>query len=99
MSRTRKIITASIAALTLGGAVTATATPAAAWCNGWTCYSDGPSAGAIAGGVIGGLALGAIAAGAANAAQPQYYNTCVQRTAVYDDWGRFRGYRRVRVAC
>ena len=96
MTRTRKIITASLAALTLGGAVAATATPAAAWCNGWTCYSDGPRGGAIAAGVIGSLALGAMAA---SAAQPRYYDTCVQRTAVYDDWGRFRGYRRIRVAC
>jgi len=98
MTRTRKIITASVAAVSLVGAVTATATPAAAWCNGWTCYSDGPSGGAIAAGVIGGLALGAIAAGAANAAQPAY-RTCLVRQARYDDWGRFRGYRRVRVAC
>ncbi|MCC2100585.1 MAG: hypothetical protein KDJ12_05980 [Hyphomicrobiales bacterium] len=98
MTRTRKIITASVAALTLAGAVTTTATPAAAWCNGWTCYSDGPSGGAIAAGVIGGLALGAIAAGAANAAQPAY-STCLVREARYDHRGRFRGYRRVRVAC
>ena len=98
MTRTRKIITASIAALTLGGAVAGTSTPAAAWCNGWTCYSDGPSGGAIAAGVIGGLALGAMAAGAANA-QPRYERTCVQRVAVSGDSGRFRGHRRVRLAC
>lgn len=94
MTRTRKIITASIAALTLAGAVSATATPAAAWHHhgyGW----GGP---AIAGGIIGGLALGAMAASAANA-QPVYYDTCVTRQAVYDSWGNFRGYRRVRVAC
>ena len=97
MTRTRKTISASIAVLTLVGAVAAGTTPAAAWCNGWTCYSDGPNAGAIVGGVIGGMALGAMAAGAA--AQPRYYNTCVERQAIYDDWGRFRGYRRVRVAC
>ncbi len=95
---TRKIVSASIAALTLVGAVAATTTPAAAWCNGWTCYSDGPNAGAIVGGVIGGMALGAMAAGAAAAPAP-VYGTCIARQAVYDDWGRFRGYRRVRVAC
>ncbi|MBX3525951.1 MAG: hypothetical protein KF904_07085 [Rhodoblastus sp.] len=93
MTRSRKIITASIAALTIAGAVSATATPAAAWGHrhhgGWGW--GGP---AIAAGVIGGLTLGAMAA----AAQPAYA-TCVQRTAVYDDWGRFRGYRRIRVAC
>ncbi|MEI2735008.1 MAG: hypothetical protein V9G24_09490 [Rhodoblastus sp.] len=99
MTRTRKTISASIAALTLVGAVAAGTTPAAAWCNGWTCYSDGPSAGAIAGGVIGGLALGAMAAGAAAAAPQPVYGTCIARQAIYDDWGRFRGYRRVRVAC
>ncbi len=96
MTRTRKILTASLAALTLAGAVSATATPAAAWCNGWTCYSDGPRGGAIAAGVIGGLALGAIAAGAAS--QPTYA-TCIQRQRVYNSYGDFIGYRRVRVAC
>ncbi|HMN73325.1 MAG TPA: hypothetical protein PKA55_15805 [Rhodoblastus sp.] len=94
MNRTRKIITVSIAALTLAGAVSATATPAAAW--GWHHHHGwGWGGPAIAGGVIGGLALGAMAASAA----PAYYDTCVTRQAVYDDWGRFRGYRRVRVAC
>ncbi len=92
MTRSRKIITASIAALTLAGTVAATTTPAAAWGyrHGWGW--GGP---AIAAGVVGGLALGAMAASAA----PAYYDTCVSRQAVYDDWGRFRGYRRVRVAC
>ncbi len=87
---TAKIITTSIAALTLAGAVAATSTPAAAWHyhhGGW----GGP---AIAAGVVGGLALGAMAA----SSQP-YYATCVTREAVYDSWGNFRGYRRVRVAC
>ncbi|MEI2734946.1 MAG: hypothetical protein V9G24_09150 [Rhodoblastus sp.] len=92
MTRTRKIITASIAALTLAGAVSATATPAAAWHHhhGW-----GWGPGAAIGLGVGALAAGAIAASAA----PVYYDTCVTRQAVYDDWGRFRGYRRVRVAC
>ncbi|MFO1135893.1 MAG: hypothetical protein U1E30_11980 [Rhodoblastus sp.] len=89
---TAKIITTSIAALTLAGAVAATSTPAAAWHyhhGGWGW--GGP---AIAAGVVGGLALGAMAA----SSQP-YYATCVTREAVYDSWGNFRGYRRVRVAC
>lgn len=90
MTRTRKIITASIAALTLAGAVSATATPAAAWHR----YGWGWGGPAIAAGVVGGLALGAMAA----SSQP-YYATCVTREAVYDGWGNFRGYRRVRVAC
>ncbi|MBX3528712.1 MAG: hypothetical protein KDJ44_09860 [Rhodoblastus sp.] len=94
MTRSRKIITASIAALTLAGTVATTATPAAAWGHrhhgGW-----GWGPGAAVGLGIAGLAAGAIAASAA----PVYYDTCVTRQAVYDDWGRFRGYRRVRVAC
>ncbi|MFV0280522.1 MAG: hypothetical protein ACK5JM_07160 [Rhodoblastus sp.] len=93
-SRTRKFIAVSIAALTLAGTVAATATPAAAWGRhhhhgGWGW--GGP---AIAAGVIGGLTLGAMAA----SAQP-VSDTCVERRPVYDDWGRFRGYRKVRFAC
>ena len=94
MTPARKTITAALAVVTLAGGVSATATPAAAWCNGWTCYSDGPSAGAVAAGVIGGLALGAIAAGAARS-----HDTCVVRKRIYNRRGRFIGVRRVRVAC
>jgi len=96
MTRTRKIITATLAAATLAGTIAATATPAAAWGKyhhhhgGW-----GWGPGAAIGLGVAGLAAGAIAASAA----PVYYDTCVTRQAVYDDWGRFRGYRRVRVAC
>ena len=89
---TAKIITTSIAALTLAGAVAATATPAAAWHHHH--YGYGWGGGAIAAGVVGGLALGAMAA----ASQPAYA-TCLTRQPVYDGWGNFRGYRRVRVAC
>ena len=93
MTRTRKFITASIAALTLAGAVSATTTPAAAWGKyhhhhgGWG-WGPGVALG------IGALTVGALAASSA-----YDYDTCVVRQRVYDDWGRFRGYRRVRVAC
>lgn len=84
----------------MAAALTTTSTPASAWCNAWGCYGGGPDAGAVAAGAIGGLALGAMAgAAAAQAAPPPAYRTCVTREAVYDDWGRFAGYRRVRVAC
>ena len=97
MTKFRKTITASLAALTLGGAVLATATPAAAWGGygygyGWH-HGYGWGGPGVAAGVIGGLALGAIAA-----SQP-YYGACVARTPVYDPYGNFAGYRRVRVAC
>jgi hypothetical protein len=99
MINMRKVLTGTLAALTLGGAITATATPAAAWCNAWGCGGGGVDAGAVAAGAIGGLALGAIAAGAA-ASQPQpVYQTCLTRQAVYDPYGNFAGYRRVRVPC
>ncbi len=95
MTRTRKIITATLAAATLAGTIAATATPAAAWHHhhhgGWGGWGPGAAIGLG----VAGLAAGAIAASAA----PVYYDTCVTRQAVYDDWGRFRGYRRVRVAC
>ena len=44
--------------------------------------------------MIGGLTLGAIAASAADRS-----DTCVVRQRVYNDYGDFVGYRRVRVAC
>ena len=100
MTRTRKIITATIAASVLGLSVASTATPAAAWCKfgcgGWGGGWGGP----VAAGVVGGLALGAIAASASSAsAAPVYYDSCIARQPVYDDYGNYRGTRRVRVAC
>ena len=98
MTRTRKIITAAIAASVLGLSVATTATPAAAWCKGWGC--GGGWGGPVAAGVVGGLALGAIAASASSAsAAPVYYDSCIARQPVYDDYGNYRGTRRVRVAC
>jgi hypothetical protein len=103
MNRFRKSVTAALAAVSLGVAIAAP-TPAAAWCNAWGCGGGGINGGALAAGVIGGLALGAMAGAAASQAQPSYgYGAyggygggggwCRQR--VYDDWGRFAGYRRV----
>ena len=108
MTRIRKTITAGLAALTLGATVAATATPADAFGrHGWggrggyayggswgghrRGWGGGP--GPWVAGAIGGLALGAVAAGA--------YNNygCVANQPVYDDWGQFVGYQRVRVAC
>jgi hypothetical protein len=55
------------------------------------------------------MALGAIAASAARQndyyyggyARPYYRRArwCVGRQALYDDWGNFAGYRRVRYRC
>ena len=100
MTKFRKTIAASLAALTLGGAALATtSTPAAAWGGygyGWH-HGYGWGGPGIAAGVIGGLALGAVAAGAAGAYGPDY--SCVARQPTYDPYGNFAGYRRVRVAC
>lgn len=92
MTRIRKTIVASLAALAMAGAVASSATPAAAW--GWKHHHHGWGGAGIAAGVIGGLTLGAIAASAADRS-----DTCVVRQRVYNDYGDFVGYRRVRVAC
>lgn len=104
MTRTRKIFTGAIAALTLGATVAATATPASAfgyrYGGGWRHGGGWGWGGPAAAGVIGGLALGAIAAGAANAGGYGYGGYgCVANQPVYDNWGNFVGYQRVRVAC
>jgi hypothetical protein len=92
MTRTPKsILTATLAALTLGATVIATSTPAAAWHRhgGWH-RGGGWGGGAVAAGVVGALALGAIAASAA----PSCYLTS---QPVVNRWGRVVAYRRVRV--
>ncbi|MFV0279189.1 MAG: hypothetical protein ACK5JM_00345 [Rhodoblastus sp.] len=109
MTRFRKIFTAGLAALTLGVTMAATITPADAWgrhgyrpgygygggwgYRGYRGYRGGYGAGPWIAGAIGGLALGAMAAGA--------YNNygCIANQPVYDAWGNFLGYQRVRVAC
>lgn len=107
MTRTRKILTAGLAALTLGASVAATATPADAfgrrgWGGGYAYrggwgHHRGWGPGALAAGAIGGLALGALAAGAYGGGYGGY--GCVANQPVYDSWGNFIGYQRVRVAC
>ena len=97
MTRIRKILTGGLAALTLGMTVAATSTPAAAWGRwgggyGWHGGGWGGPGPWVAG-AIGGLALGAIASGAAGG-----YG-CVANRPVYDPYGNFVGYQRVRVAC
>jgi hypothetical protein len=90
----RKPIVGALAAASLVGALAASTTSAEAR------WRRGPG---IAAGVIGGLALGALAAGAA---RPYYYGPgpayygygChIERQPVYDAWGRFRGWQRIRV--
>jgi hypothetical protein len=113
MSKIRKIITTGLIATTLAAAVLAS-TPASAWYRRYGWYGGGWGWGgpAIAAGVLGGLALGAVAAGAGSYPYyPGYYGNpaaygypyaarfCVVRNPVYDDWGNFVGYQRMRVAC
>lgn len=98
MTRMRKIFTAAIAAASLGAGVVATSTPAAAWyCGPFGCgggYGWGGGAGAVAAGVVGGMALGAMAASAVSNSY-----SCVADQPIYNRYGNFVGYRRVRVAC
>ena len=97
----RKPLAAAVAALMLGGAAVASATPASA--GGWGYhrhhYGWGYGGGALAAGLVGGLALGAIAA---SAAQPTYYgptrvvSDCyVVRTRVMTNYGWRRARRTV----
>jgi hypothetical protein len=89
MTNARKFITASIAALTLGAAVVATASPAEArWGRN----------GAFFGGLaVGALALGAVGATAYNYG-PTYVSSChLERRPMIDSWGNVVGFRRVRI--
>ncbi len=110
MSTLRKKALCSLIALTTMSSIAAT--PAAAqwwgWGPGWGYgYNNG---GAIAGAAIGGLALGALAGAAIANSQTQYaqpyYDAPVRRARscpawqpIYDSWGNFVQYQRVRVAC
>ena len=90
MTVTRKIITATITALTLGVAVAASSTPAAAW--GHHHYGWGGGA------LVGGLAAGALLGGVIAANQGYGYGGCyLSRQPVVNRWGDVVGYRRVRV--
>lgn len=99
MRKFRKIVAVCLAAATLAGGV-AVSTPAAAW-RRWSWGAP-----ATAAGVIGGLALGADATASPYSypyAYPYPYNYaghgCIARHPVYDEWGGFAGYQRMRVAC
>jgi hypothetical protein len=105
MDRFRKGAIAALAALTLGLSITSVSTPAEArWRGGY--YRGGWGwGGPVAAGVIGGLALGGLAAAATYPGYPGYYpygpyaaGGCYpQRQPAYDGWGRFIGYRVVRI--
>jgi hypothetical protein len=87
----RKPIAGALAAAALVGTLAVSTTSAEAR------WRRGPG---IAAGVIGGLALGALAAGAARPyyyGGPYYYGCHLERQPVYDAWGRFRGWQRIRV--
>ena len=88
MTNARKIITASIAALTVGATLAATSAPAEAkWGQN--------------GAFFGGLAVGALAVGALGATAynygPSYGGCYLERRPVTDGWGNVIGFRRVRV--
>jgi hypothetical protein len=85
MSKIRKIITTGLIATTLVTAVVAS-TPASAWYRRYAYY----------GGCYGYYGSCGYPA-AYNYAYPARF--CVARNPVYDDWGNFVGYQRMRVAC
>ncbi|MDB5596894.1 MAG: hypothetical protein JWM36_3855 [Hyphomicrobiales bacterium] len=106
-----KSVAGALAALTLGAAVAASATPAAAdwrghrgggYHQGWGGGHRGWGA-PVAAGLIGALAIGAIAANSNRGyAEPAYAagygGDCFrQDRPTYDRWGRFLGYRAVTV--
>jgi hypothetical protein len=81
------------------------------WGGGWGGYHRGWGGGGwgggwggpLAAGAIGGLALGAIAAGAGaggwGGGWGGYGYSCIANQPVYDSWGNFIGYQRVRTVC
>ena len=91
----KKIASLALAALVVGGAASASISPAAA--GGWDHHWNAP----LAGGLLGGLVLGSVISGAN--AQGSYYDDAPvyechrERRAVLNEYGDFVGYRRVRV--
>ena len=90
---TKKALTATAAALTLGLTLAASSAPAEARFGRNGAFFGGLAVGAIAGGVI------AHSYARPAYAQPVYYGgSCwVERRAVHNSWGDFVGYRRIRV--
>ena len=90
----KKTLTAAVAALSIGAAVTMSAGSAEA---------RGGRNGAFVGGVVAGLVGGAILGGIAHAnagyveVAPAYGSCWLEKRPVYDSWGNFHGYRRIRV--
>jgi hypothetical protein len=91
MNTFKKIATGTLAALTLGVTLAASTAPAEAKFGRNAAF-------------FGGLAVGALAIGAAShayAAPRGYYvsggHCWLERRAVYNSWGDFAGYRRIRV--
>ena len=113
MTGFHRFVTLNIAAATLVVTIGATSPALAQW--GWGDYGGYGGYGynngaAMAGAAIGGMALGAVV-GSAIAQQNQNgygygyaqpvrrARLCPANQPVYDDWGEFVGYRRVKVAC
>lgn len=108
MSMLRKTVTASLAALTVGATLCSASAPAAAWHRGgW----GGPAAAGLLGGFAAGAILGSATRphgygygygygyGPAYSYGPEpVYDSCyLARRPVFDAYGEFSGYRRVRV--
>ena len=90
----KKTLTAAVAALSIGAAVTMSA---------GTAEAKGGRNGAFFGGVVAGLVGGALLGGIANAnagyveVAPAYGSCWLEKRPVYNQWGDFMGYRRIRV--
>ena len=90
----KKTLTAAVAALSIGAAVTMSA---------GTAEAKGGKGAAIAGGIIAGVVGGAILGSIANAnagyveVAPAYGSCWLEKRPVYNQWGDFMGYRRIRV--
>jgi len=99
MSKFRKLATTGLIATTLFAAVLAP-TPASAW-RGWQGWfgEGGWDTPAIV--VLEGLTLGKVdTCGYPPACvYPYPVRYCVAQSPVYDGWGAFIGYRRMRVVC
>jgi hypothetical protein len=91
---TKKIATGTFAALTLGIALAASSAPAEARWGRNAAFFGGAAAGLIGAGIV----ANAYAAPRYHAAPVYYGGSCwVERRAVYNSWGDFAGYRRIRV--
>lgn len=111
MTSFRKKAVCWVLALTTAASIASTPAAAQWWGPGWGYGYGYNNGGAIAGAAIGGLALGALAGAAiANsqnqqyAAQPYYDSPrrgrlCPAWQPIYDSWGNFVQYQKVKVAC